>query len=98
MKKNSSLLVILIPILVALLGVAYVGYPRLRDAFAPVESNPVQETGKSAPSLTGKVGEPQTGFSDVTVKPVSDLRKSFESTEYSDTSDLESLSHDAASL
>ena len=98
MKNRSSLLVILIPVLVALLGVAYVGYPMLKNAFIPDAPNLAREADTSAPSLTGKIGDPQSGFSDVSVNPVSDLRKSFESTEYSDTSDLDGLSNDAASL
>lgn len=96
---KSSSYVILIPILIALVAVVAVGASRFQfGSNLPAAPSPVVQTNE-VPSLTGSVGEPKSGFSDMSsARPVSDLRKSFESTEFSDTSDLDGLSKDAASL
>lgn len=95
--KKSSLLVILIPILIALMVVAFVGASRFEQAMSKNVVEVPAQSGKM-PALTGSAGSPQKGFSDMSAQPVSDLRKSFESTNFSDTSDIDGLSKDAASL
>lgn len=95
--KKSSLLVILVPILIALLVVVFVGASRFKQSVSSNVSEVPAASG-NLPSLTGNAGAPQKGFSDMSAQPVSDLRKSFDTTEFSDTSDIESLSKDAASL
>lgn len=98
--KKSSLLVILVPVMVALMVVAIVGAKRFQLASTPTVTIPsvVVSPTPGVPSLTGKTGAPTTGFSGMSAKPVSDLRKSFEATDYSDTSDLDGLSKDVSAL
>lgn len=94
---KSSPYVFVIPLTVALIFVVAVfGYKNLTKSASSAPSVPVAE--KPLPGVSGKAGIPKSGFSDMTIRPVSDIRKVLDETDIPVSDDINALDTAAKAL
>lgn len=96
--KKSSIWVIIIPLIIALLIIGSVVAVRY---FSPVPetSQAANPTPASFPSLTVPSGKPEVGFDKMQpIAPVSDLRQEYEDASDSSESEIDALEKEASSL
>lgn len=96
--KKSSIWVVIIPLIIALLVIGSVFVVR---SFSPVPetSQAANPTPASYPSLVVPTGKPEVGFDQVQpIAPVSDLRQEFNGASDSSQTQLDALEQEATSL
>jgi hypothetical protein len=96
--KKSSLWVVIIPLLIALLVIGSVVVVRY---FSPVPetSQAANPTPASYPALVVPTGKPEVGFDEMQpIAPVSDLRQEYNDASDSSQSEIDALEQEASSL